>query len=136
MHNKNSAGFTLLEVLIAVIIFSTGLVLVVEAMGRTQQAIGISQNLIAACGIAQEKITESQLRVLERHKLEKTSEEGKEKLLSRDFAWEKKTRAFQDPTIRDETKLNQVDIRVAWSEGARHNLLNLSAIILNHEKKE
>lgn len=130
-------GFSLIEVLIAVIILATGLVFVIEGMARTQQALRISRNLVTASQIAEEQLTESELDVRQQHKLRSGFEQGREKFPGREFGWEKKTQAYYDETIKDETQLNQIDIRVSWNEGpTRENHMNFGSLILNREKQQ
>ena len=130
-------GFTLIEVLIAILILATGMVLVIEGMGRTEQAIRVSQNLVTASMIASDQLVKSQLEVREKHKLSSGSDQGSERLPGRNFHWEKKVGPYSDESLEDQTKLNQVDVEVRWKEGSRgENLLKLSSIILNREKKQ
>ena len=132
---NNQRGFTLIEVLIAILILACGLVLVIEGMGRTEQAIRVSQNLVAASQTAEAELVASEIEVRERHSLHAGNESGREKAPGREYAWQKKISPYTDETIKDETKLNQVDVQVDWKEGARGtNTLKLSSIILNREK--
>ena len=135
-RNRFSRGFTLIEVLIAIVILATGLVLIVEGMGRSQQVLRISENLFTASQIAEEKLAELHLEMRDRHKLNFGSDQGREQFPGRIFNWAKTVHTYSDKTIEDETKLNQADISVEWNEGpARQNKLELSSLILNREKK-
>ncbi len=133
---SNEQGFTLLEVLIAIVIFAGGVVLVIEGMGRSQQAFAIAQNLIRAVEIGESKIMESKLSLFQDHKLSSGLTRGDEKWLGREFEWTKETRPHRDLKLKDTTKLNKVDVAVTWREGQRHNDLLFSALFLNREKKE
>ena len=133
----NSSGFTLIEVLIAITILATGLVLVVEGMGRTEQALRVSHNLINAAETAEGQLIQSELEVRQEHKLTSRADQGTEKFPGREFVWHKEVKPFRHETVKDETKLNEVDVRVEWREGGRgQNWLSLSSIILNQEKKQ
>jgi type II secretion system protein I len=78
-----SLGFTLVEALVAIAILATGLMLVIEGMGRTEQALRIADNLVTASQIAEKKLIETELDILELHRLSMKTEEGKEKLPGR-----------------------------------------------------
>lgn len=135
MSSRSSRGFTLIEVLLAILIFATGIVLVMEGMGRSQYVLGISQNLVTAVLLAEKQITQSELETLQNHKLRVGSEEGKEKVRGRDFKWFKQIQPCLDESIKDKTKLSQVDLKVEWKEGSRQDQVVLSALVLNREKK-
>ena len=130
-----SKGFTLIEVLIAVLILATGLVLVIEAMGKTQQAIGVSQNVIVATQLAEQKWIEKEMEAIDTHKLRSSSDGGKQKDLGRDFEWSRQVSPFQHETIKDETKLNQIDVTVSWPERGGKSELKIASLVMNQEKK-
>ncbi len=130
-----SSGFTLIEVLIAIVILATGIVLVIEAMGRTQQALRISENLVTSTQIAEEKFAESELEVRQLHKLRFASHQGQEKKIDRTFDWEKNVKGYRDAVLEKDGLLNQVSTRVRWREGIRDNSLNFSSLLLNREKE-
>lgn len=135
MFLRNNKGFTLIEVLVAIVVLAVGLVLVAEAMGRTQQAMRISENLITASRLAEEKVTEAELDVLQYHKLQSSSADGTERFPGRQFVWRRTIAPFTHSTIEDETKANIVLTAVEWREGRRKNQLDLSTVVLNQDKK-
>ena len=134
---NNPRGFTLVEVLIAMVILATGVLLIIESMGRSQQAIRIAENLVQASLIMDQKLTESEMEVHDRHKLHFGNEEGKERFPGKEFQWSKATGIYSHPSIKDQTKMNQIDVSVKWKEGGlRKNELHLESLILNREKKQ
>ncbi len=134
---RNDGGFTLIEVLIAIVIIATGLVLIVEGMGRSQEAIGISQNLITASRLAEEKMTDIGLDVQQRHSPYPGMEKGTERDGGRVFGWTKQTAAYADPSIEDQSKMNQSEVTVKWKEGAhRENEVKVDTLFLKREEKE
>ena len=135
LWSMDSLGFTLIEVLIAVAILATGLVLVVEAMGRTQQAIRVSENLATASLLAEEQMAASEIDVRQEHQLRPGTESGNEILPGRKFKWSKKIEPYRDPSIEDETKLNEVSVKVEWKEGGREAGLETASVLLNREKQ-
>lgn len=130
-------GFTLIEVLVAVIILAFGLVLVAEGMSRTEQAFRISQNLVIASQIADEKLMDSEIEVRQRHKLRYSFDSDKDKFPGKSFDWKREIRGFSHETIRDETKLNRVDVTLDWKDGpVRKNEKSFSTLIMNREKEK
>ena len=129
-----SAGFTLVELLIATVILSTGLLLVIEGMARSQQGMRVGENLVLASQVLEEQFSESEINVLQYHKLPGGSTSGKEIFPGKVFRWKKEEDAYSHPTIKDETKINQVTIQVSWDEGIRKNNLEIGSIIINREK--
>ncbi len=76
----DSSGFSLIEVLIAILILATGLVSIIQGLGRTQQGLKISQNLVRVSKIAGEKLTEIELKLYDDRKLSTSHESGTEKM--------------------------------------------------------
>lgn len=135
---NNSKGFTLVEVLISVVILSTGFVIVAQSLGRTQDALRISQNLVQASQIMEERLSEVEIDLRKSKKLSPSSASGDEKFPGgRVFRWAKDVLPYVREDITDETRLNQLDIRVDWKDGAaRQNREKLSSIILNRDLKK
>ena len=131
----DSKGFTLTEVLIAVVILATGLLLIIEGMGRSQQALRVGENLISASREAEERLSEYEIEVRERNRLSTGTEEGTSRYLGKEFKWEKECAAFHDSSLADETKLNFVHVQISWKEGSRDNRFALDSLILNREGK-
>ena len=127
----SQVGFTLIEVLVAVAILAGGLVLVIEGMGRTQQALRVSENLVTASQVAERHLTDTVLQLFQEHSLRSSSDSGKEKSPGREFQWARKVEPYADETMEDATKLNRVEVAVDWKEGPRQNQLQLAAILLN-----
>jgi type II secretion system protein I len=131
----DSRGFTLIEVLVAIVILAVGLVTVIEAMARTEQAFRISQNLVTASQLLEDKLTEAELEVRQFHELRTGSDQGFLRLPGREFKWVKEIRPYMDRSMKDATKLNRVDVTIQWREGStRQNQLALGSLIVNREK--
>jgi type II secretion system protein I len=130
----NSRGFTLIEVLIAIAVLACGLVLIVEGMSRSQQAIRIAENMVYAAQLAEEKLTEYEMEVRQSHVLRSGTENGKVFQRSQGFQWEKKAEPYFDELIKEDTQLSRTGSVVAWKEGPRHNRLQMESLVLNRDK--
>ena len=131
-------GFTLIEVLVAIVILATGFVFVAQALARTQQALRISQNLLKAGLIVEERLSESEMELRETRKLSTSYRDGEEKFPgARKFRWKRNTSPYFGRGIEDQTRLNQVDISVEWDDGpARHSEEKLTTILMNRPKEQ
>ena len=134
---NNQRGFTLVEVLIAIVILATGILLMIESMGRSQQAIRIADNLVRGSLLLDQKLTDLEMEVRDRHRLSYGNSEGKLRQPGKEFSWQTYTRPYHDDSVLDQTKINQSTISVKWKEaGNRSNELTFESLILNHEKKK
>ena len=130
-------GFTLIEVLIAIVVVATGLVLLVEAMGRSQQAIGISQNVITASRLAEEKLAEVELEARQGKSLRSSTDKGSERVRGREFVWAKQTGPYNDPLIEDQTKMSEAETQVQWKEsGGIKREVELATLFMKRETKD
>ena len=136
LHNNRQNGFTLVEVLVAIVILATGLLLVIEGMGRSQTAIKISENLVQASFLLEQKITELEMEVLSRKKLPFGSDEGKLKIPGREFLWHYQIKPYSAPSVRDQTQISQAEVSVKWRESGRVNDLLMQSLLVNVEQKK
>lgn len=135
---SSSRGFTLIEVLVAIVILATGFVYVAQALGRTQQALRVSQNLLKAGLMAEERLSEAEIELREMRKLSTSYRDGEEKFPGgRKFHWQRNTSPYYGRGITDQTLLNQVDVLVKWDDGpARHSEESLNTVLMNRPKEE
>lgn len=133
----NASGFTLIEVLVAIVILATGLVLVIEGMARTQQAIRISENLVIASAFVEKKLTNAELEVRNLKRLGLNHSSGEWRLAGKEFEWSESVGPYNDETILDQTRVNLVEVNLRWPEGpARTGELKLATLVRNRDKKE
>ena len=133
---STSVGFTLIEVLVAISILAVGLVLVVQAMGRTQLALRLSENVIRASYIAEEEMVKKELKVRELGRVVFGGEKGKREFPGRVMEWESSMRPFQHSSMKEESRLNKLTVKVDWKESARQNNLEIQTLVLNRRKIE
>ena len=129
-------GFTLVEVLVAISILAIGLVLVVQAMGRTQLAIRLSENLVRASYIAEEKMVRMELKVRDLGRAAFGGESGKEEFPGRVFEWQSTIRHFEQSSMDDESRLNKLSVNIDWQESSRQKNLEVQTLSLNKRKIE
>lgn len=130
----NSKGFTLIEVLVAVTILAIGLVLVVQAMGRTQQALRLSENISRAAYVAEEELVKMELKVREYGRASFGGESGKVDFPRGSMKWETSVRPFMHGSIKDGLRTNTLGARVDWVETNRPNSMEVQTMVLNRKK--
>ena len=132
---SSSRGITLIEVLIASVIMSTGLLLIIEGMGRSQTAIRTAENMVLSSQLAEEQLAQTDIQARQFAKISSSSESGTVKIPGREFQWQKRIEPFHHKSIKDETKLNRVSVELTWKEGGRSDGgFALESLILNREK--
>lgn len=106
------AGFTLLEVLIALAILSTAIVFIFRSFTASLSSVKFSQNITLACYFTENKIWE-----LEEEQKAKAgpleSQQGSQKLQGKDFKW-----AYQAKRLGS-SNLVQLEFIISWQESLR-----------------
>jgi type II secretion system protein I len=135
---RSERGFTLIEVLVAIVVLASRFFFVAQALARPQQTLRISQNLLKAGLIAEERLAETEIKLRESRKLSTSSQNGEEKFPgNRQFRWTQNISPYYGKGIEDQTRLNQVDILVEWNDGpARESQEKMSTILMNRPKEE
>ncbi len=133
---RNEAGFTLIEVLVAIMILATGLVLVIEGMARTQQAIRISENLVIASTFAEKKLVDADLAARNSKRLGLNLTSGKLRQTGKEFSWNETVGPYDDFSLKDQRLVSRVEINVNWEEGPRTGNLKVAGLVRNRLKKE
>jgi type II secretion system protein I len=130
---SSQRGFSLVEVLMAITVLSVGLVVVVQAMGRTQQALRLSENLALSSQIADEQMTRLELKA--REKGNTYGDDGRASFPGREFEWSSRLQPYQHFTIQDETKINQSSMEVRWKEAGSDRNLRAYSLILKRSSR-
>ncbi len=130
----SQSGFTLVEVLVAITVLAVGLVMVVQAMGRTQQALRVSENLAIASQITDEQLTLVELTARERGSAGYGAD-GRETFPGREYEWQSRVKPFRHSTIKDETKLEMVMSFVQWKESGIQKDMSGSSLVFNRTRK-
>ena len=138
LTGQSSMGFTLIEVLIATIILSFGLLFVIESMSRTDQAFRVSQNLVLASQIAENQIVSAEVDAKQSFRgLDTGTDSDDIQFPGKQFKWERVVRPYSHASVRDQRRINQVDVQVNWSEGRdRKNNLMVTSLSINPELKK
>lgn len=133
---NNPRGFTLIEVLVAVAILASGLVLVAQGLARTQQALKISQNLVHVSQLVEQRFAAASLELFEKRKLSTSQESGTERFPGQEVKWTSQTGVYTGAGIEEAGEMNQTEIRAVWKEGAsRQNEEVFTRLFLNRAKK-
>ncbi len=109
--NTFGRGLTLIEVLISVVILSTGAVLVVQALARAAYAQAVVERQTAAYLFAMSKMAGLELAIDEGQEL-KDREAGSFRVENQLFQWE----TTAEPS-RDDPELTTVALHVRWRYG-------------------
>lgn len=118
------------------VVIATGLVLIVEGMARSQQALSISRNMITASRLIEEKMMALELEARQGKFLRSSTDSGKERVDGRVFQWKQRVSVYPDSTIVDQSKVNQAGVEIQWKEGpVRQSTLAVETLFLNREKK-
>jgi prepilin-type N-terminal cleavage/methylation domain-containing protein len=137
LRAESQSGFSLVEVLVAIVILSTGFVFVAQAMGRTQEALRISQNLLKASQIAEERLAELEVQLREFGTVSSASKFGEEKFPgNRNYSWSQRVSPHYGKGVEDATRISQGNITVAWKEGVRENKESLSSLLKTRKLKD
>ncbi len=116
--NPPSRGFTLPEVLIAVVILSVGIISVLEAFNVSMATLGAARDALRANMLIIERMAGLELSAIETGKLEEDYSAGAFDGDDVSYMWDKKVTDISSVSVPglDTAMLNQVDMAV-WREG-------------------
>ncbi|MBU1235252.1 MAG: type II secretion system minor pseudopilin GspI [Gammaproteobacteria bacterium] len=110
-------GFTLIEVLVALVIFAVGVMATLRAMGVVITGSSEQRLRLAAGWVAENRLAE--MRATGRFPPLGTNE-GEETMAGQHYVWREETKATPNPLFR------RVDVSVFLTEGDDHALSRLS----------
>jgi len=118
-RRRGSAGFTLLEVLVALAILSTTLIIAYRVMSEAISAAERSERWTVAAYLGEAFLRESTSTFPEVGEAQ-----GKFPGLDNAYAWKREVKQAVHPDARE------VDITVTWSEGERVETVTLAGIAI------
>jgi prepilin-type N-terminal cleavage/methylation domain-containing protein len=112
-------GFTLPEILIAVAILSTGIVVVLEAFNVSLSVLREARNVLKANMLIMEKMADMELSAMTKNGLDIELANGSFGNENNDYHWESKVTGVSISSDRglDSGTLNQIDLTV-WRDGS------------------
>lgn len=110
----NKGGFTYIEVMLSVLIFSLGYIAIVGSYSKVIDALNVSKDNIQAMVLLNEKIAQLQEDLIKEGGLEPQSQSGTFAGRLKRFRW------ILDVDAKDDTPdINQVKLEVSWGEPLR-----------------
>lgn len=130
-HRGAKCSFTLIELIIAVCILSSGIVLILRSLLTAQAAISSGQNRIKAVRFMDEKLAEVRISALKQSIIDYQTQEGTIYLGNYTGKWNLQI----SPVEEDEKKgyLNEVRITVSWKEANTPKNISLITYLENKE---
>lgn len=133
MSKKTSKGFSLLEVMVAVVILAFGLLAIMHLFPIGLRASKISQDTTVATFLAQQKM--EKLRATKYTEIDDTPLSETFNSPFDDFTWTKYVSEFESGEI-DDGKLSKVMIDVSYSPYGQGRRVRLVTFIANYEKQQ
>lgn len=149
--NKDSAGFTLLEVMVAVAILAVGLVSLFQLFSGSLRSAKVSADYTKAVIGAQRKMDEilSCLYLEDFEKMERAGDFGIEdgKDLLEGYRWEVIDEGYEVPELEEEWNehhhleekeflLKKIILKVRWQSGINNKKLELATLKMLYKKNE
>ena len=120
---RNEAGFTLLEVMVAVAILAMVLVSLLGVSNRSTEAVMLSDHITTATLLAKRVMTET----LMSSPLTQTEDEGEfPEDEFKDYAWKKTVSPMQIEGVKG-VQITEVRVAVLWKEGTRQEMVELKS---------
>lgn len=118
----SQAGFTLLEIMIAIVIVALAGSAIVGATGSHMRMLSLTEDSIVAAWVAENRLAELQLEEVWPPKNNKT---GKEKIAGRDWYWKQEVKKVESKDMR------QVTVFVMASEDSEDTVYHLQTFVGN-----
>jgi prepilin-type N-terminal cleavage/methylation domain-containing protein len=110
---KEDAGFTLIEVLVAVVILSTGIVLVLQAFNTQLVALGASREILYSHMLAREKLAELENEAIVEGKIERGTSNGRFSGEHENYLWQLNVRPI---AVTDDIPVEERQIAATLNE--------------------
>jgi type II secretion system protein I len=108
---RNESGMTLLEIILATVIFATALTALAMALGQGVRAFTASNNMQAALIVAQQRMVEWKLTTTGETGPLLGSQQGERMVFNRKFLWQHDIEVTDDPDVLKST------VTVQWGTG-------------------
>jgi general secretion pathway protein I len=123
---RNEAGFTLLEVMVAVAILAMVLVTLLGLKNKSTQNVMLAEHITTATLLAKRVMTDT-LATAGTGALEQKEDEGKfEEEEFQDYTWKKTIAPLQLEAV-GQVKITEVRVAVLWKEGTRQEMVELAS---------
>jgi general secretion pathway protein I len=96
MLPRSEEGFSLLEVVVALAVFSLGALATMNVLGEGSRSAGAQESRLIAGIIAENRLAEA---MVQRRPPSLGAERGTERAMSRDWAWEMRVAPSPDPRV-------------------------------------
>jgi general secretion pathway protein I len=120
----SEAGFTLLEVMVAVAILAMVLVTLMGVKNRSMQDVMVADHITTATLLAKREMTEMLQNKTSRPKESETEDKFEEEEF-RDYTWKKTITPLTIPTAGGPIIITEIKVAVLWQEGNRQEQVEL-----------
>jgi general secretion pathway protein I len=120
----SEAGFTLLEVMVAVAILAMVLVTLMGVKNRSMQDVMVADHITTATLLAKREMTEILQNKTSRPKESETEDKFEEEVF-RDYTWKKTITPLTIPTAGGPIIITEIKVAVLWQEGNRQEQVEL-----------
>lgn len=128
MNPKNAAGFTLLEVLVALSLLGIAVVAVMQLFSVDLRSISISEDYVSGVLAAQSKMQE----VLSEEEITEKTWKG---VMDKNYRFEVSiSKSLPERTEELEVRLYDIIVTVSWAQGAKQRSLTLTTQKLVQKK--
>jgi len=126
IRNPQSKGFTLLEVMVAVVIMATVLVSLIGLKNRSMQDVMLAEHITTATLLAKRKMVDTiaakNFKPVEEDGDFSAEEDLKDKEDFTDYTWK---RTISQIPLSGSSFINDVRVAVLWKEGTRQEMVEL-----------
>ena len=124
IRNSQSRGFTLLEVMVAVVIMATVLVTLIGLKNRSMQDVALAEHITTATLLARNKMVDTLPLVTSRKLQPPVEEEGdfSDDETLKEYTWK---RAVSKMPLPNGSTITEIRVATFWKEGTREEQVEL-----------